>query len=57
MQENYENCIINKCSFTKKNISKKEFLKFKSDWLIKNLDLDLIEEYIVKIKFLMIIQD
>ena len=33
-----------------KNISEKEFLKFKSDWLIKNSDLDLIEEYIVKNK-------
>ena len=32
----------------KKNILEKEFLKFKSDWLIKNLDLELIEEYIVK---------
>ena len=31
----------------KKNISEKEFLKFKSDWLIKNSDLDLIEDYIV----------
>ena len=31
----------------KKNISEKEFLRFKSDWLIKNSDLDLIEEYIV----------
>jgi len=31
----------------KKNISEKEFLKFKSDWLIKNSDLELIEEYIV----------
>ncbi len=32
----------------KKNISEKEFLKFKSDLLIKNLDLDLIEEYLTK---------
>ena len=31
-----------------KNISEKEFLKFKSDWLIKNADLNLIEEYIIK---------
>ena len=30
------------------NITKKEFLKFKSDWLIKNKDLDLIEEYLIK---------
>ena len=28
----------------KKNILEKEFLKFKSDWLIKNSNLDLIEE-------------
>ena len=32
----------------KKNITDKEFLKFKSDWLIKNSDLGLIEEYLVK---------
>ena len=32
----------------KKNILEKEFFKFKSDWLIKNSDLELIEEYIVK---------
>ena len=31
-----------------KNISKKEFLKFKADWLIKNSDLELIEEYLIK---------
>jgi len=31
-----------------KNISEKEFLKFKSDWLIKNSNLELIEEYLVK---------
>ena len=32
----------------KKNISEKEFLNFKSNWLIKNSDLDLIEEYLIK---------
>ena len=32
----------------KKNILEKEFFKFKSDWLIKKSDLELIEEYIVK---------
>ena len=32
----------------KKNISDEDFLKFKSDWLIKNADLDLIEEYLIK---------
>ncbi len=30
------------------NISEKDFLKFKSDWLIKNSDLELIEEYLIK---------
>ena len=32
----------------KKNISNEDFLKFKSDWLIKNSDLDLIEEFLIK---------
>ena len=32
----------------KKNISEKDFLEFKSQWLIKNSDLDLIEEYLIK---------
>ncbi len=31
-----------------KNISDKEFINIKSDWLIKNSDLELIEEYLVK---------
>ena len=31
-----------------KNISKDEFLSFKSDWLIKSSDLDIIEEYLLK---------
>jgi hypothetical protein len=30
------------------NITEEEFLKFKSDWLIKNSNLDLIEEYLIK---------
>mgnify|MGYP001415827117 CR=1 FL=1 len=30
------------------NITEKEFINIKTDWLIKNSDLDLIEEYIVK---------
>ena len=34
--------------YPKKNITEDEFLKFKSDWLIKNSDLDLIEEYLIK---------
>ena len=32
----------------KKNITEKEFVKFKSDWLIQNADLELIEEYLIK---------
>ena len=31
-----------------KNISEKDFLRFKSDWLIKNSDLDLIENYLIR---------
>ncbi len=31
-----------------KNITEEEFLKLKSDWLIKNSDFDLIEEYLIK---------
>ena len=33
-----------------KNITEKEFLKFKSDWLIRNSDFKLIEEYLIKNK-------
>ncbi len=32
----------------KKNISDNKFLKLKSDWLIKNSNLDLIEEYLIQ---------
>ena len=31
-----------------KNITEEEFLKFKSNWLIRNSDLKLIEEYLIK---------
>ncbi len=34
--------------YPNENISEKEFLKFKSEWLIKNSNLDLIEEYLIK---------
>ena len=34
--------------YPKKNISEKEFLKLKSNWLIKNSNFDLIEEYLNK---------
>ncbi len=32
----------------KKDISEKEFLNLKSEWLIKNSDLEIIEEYLIK---------
>ena len=31
-----------------KILQKKEFLKFKSNWLIKESNLELIEEYLIK---------
>jgi len=34
--------------YPKNNISEKNFLKIKSDWLIKHSDLELIEEYLIK---------
>ncbi len=34
--------------YPNQNISETEFLKFKSDWLIKNSNLELIEEYLIK---------
>tara|TARA_Y100000389_G_C17439918_1_gene507915 strand:- start:199 stop:1971 length:1773 start_codon:yes stop_codon:yes gene_type:complete len=40
--------LLTNAYFPKKNISEQEFLKFKSDWLIKNSDLILIEEYLIK---------
>ena len=40
--------ILTNAYYPQKNISEKEFLKFKSDWLIKNSDLNLIEQYIIK---------
>ena len=33
--------------YPERNIKEKEFLKFKSDWLIKNSDFNLIEEYLI----------
>jgi hypothetical protein len=36
----------------KKNISREEFLEFKSNWLIKNADLNLIETYLTKNKII-----
>ncbi len=40
--------ILTNAYHPKKNISEKEFLKFKSDWLIKNSNLELIEEYLIQ---------
>ena len=40
--------ILTNAYYPEKNITKKEFLKFKSDWLIKNSDFNLIEEYYLK---------
>ena len=34
--------------YPNQNITEQEFLKFKSDWLIKNSNLELIEEYLIK---------
>ena len=36
--------------FPSKNISNDQFLKLKHDWLLKNSDLNLIEEYLIKNK-------
>ena len=40
--------ILTNAYYPDKNISENEFLKLRSDWLIKNSDLELIEEYLVK---------
>jgi hypothetical protein len=40
--------LLTNAHYPKKNISEKEFLKIRSEWLIQNSDLELIEEYIVK---------
>ena len=40
--------LMTNAHFPKKNITESEFLKLKSDWLIKNSDLELIEQYLVK---------
>ena len=40
--------LLTNAHYPKKNISEKEFLKIRSDWLIQNSDLEIIEEYIVK---------
>ena len=40
--------LLTNAHFPKKNISRKDFLRFKSEWFIKNSDLDLIESYLIK---------
>ena len=40
--------VLTNAYYPKINISDNEFLNFKSNWLIKNSDLDLIKEYLVK---------
>ncbi len=40
--------LLTNAYYPKKNISTEEFLELKSDWLIKNSDLDLIKTYLVK---------
>ena len=40
--------LLTNAYYPNKNITEQEFLKFKSDWLIKNSNLDLIEKYLIK---------
>ena len=40
--------LLTNAYYPKKNISEKDFLRIKSDWLIQNNDLELIEEYLIK---------
>ncbi len=40
--------LLTNAYYPKKNISEKNFLKIKSDWLIKHDNLELIEEYLIK---------
>ena len=40
--------ILINAHYPKKNITEKEFLRLKSEWLIKNSNFDLIEEYLKK---------
>ena len=44
--------ILTNAHHPKKNITEKEFLKLKSDWLIKNSNFDLIKEYLHKNRIL-----
>ena len=40
--------LLTNAYYPKKNISENDFLKIKSDWLIKHNNLELIEEYLIK---------
>ncbi len=40
--------LLTNAYYPKKNINEKDFLKIKSDWLIKHNNLELIEEYLIK---------
>jgi len=40
--------LLTNAYYPKKNISEKEFLRIKSDWLMKHNNLELIEEYLIK---------
>ena len=40
--------VLTNSHYPKKNISNKEFLQFKSDWLIKSSNFDLIKTYLLK---------
>ena len=40
--------ILTNAYYPKKNITEKQFLKLKSNWMIKNSELNLIEEYLIK---------
>ena len=40
--------LLTNAYYPKLNITEKEFLKFKSDWLIKDSNFELIEEYLIK---------
>ena len=44
--------ILTNAYYPNKNITIGEFLKIKSDWLIKNKDFELIEEYLIKNKII-----
>jgi hypothetical protein len=39
--------LLTNAHYPNNNISENEFLKFKSDWLIKNSNLELIEEFLI----------